>query len=84
MTPEQRKLSDGFDDLLAELCQRCGVVPRAVRMQSLIVAALAMVDASSVEDRKGVLVTEAEFLELCRRFYRKVRGASSTQTAVRQ
>ena len=78
MTEEAKALSNGFHDILAELCERFRRVPRAVRMQGLIVAALAMVDAASIEDRQGVCVTEEEFIELCRRFFRKVRGTGSS------
>ncbi len=66
--------SDQFDEVLAKLCERSKHVNRALRMQSLLVAAIAMIDASSIEDRKGVLTTEAEFLEFCRRTFRKTRG----------
>lgn len=63
-----------FHELTIELCRRYTHVKHAIRAQALVVAALAMVDASSIEMRKGARATEAEFLELCRRFFRKVRG----------
>jgi hypothetical protein len=81
MAERVTKMRHGFDELLMQLTHRFGEVPRAVRMQSLLVAALAMVDASSIEERKGVVTTEAEFLELCRRVYRKVRGTSAARLA---
>lgn len=67
-------LREGFHNILAELVQRFSHVHRAVRMQALVTAALAMVDAQSIEDRNGVVVTEAEFILLCRRVFRKLRG----------
>lgn len=63
-----------FHELLIALCNRYTNVPTGIRVQALIVAAIALTDASSSEARKGVCVTEAEFSELCRRFFRKVRG----------
>lgn len=63
-----------FHELVIELCRRYTHVKHAIRMQALVVAALAMIDAASVEQREGVCATEAEFLEMCRRFFRKARG----------
>jgi hypothetical protein len=74
MNDDRKKQSDGFHGILMELCERFRDVPRAIRMQALVIAALAMVDASSIEERKGAMVTEEEFVILCRRFFRKVRS----------
>lgn len=69
-----------FHELTVELCKRYKHVNHAIRAQALIVAALAMVDAASNEARKGVCVTETEFLWLCRRFFRKARGLPQEKT----
>ena len=71
---EQKEHARAFDNILEELCLRFKHVHRAVRTQSLIVAALATMEAASVEDRKGVCLTEDEFLKFCRLTFQKARG----------
>jgi hypothetical protein len=45
----------------------------SMRTKVMLAAALAVTDKASVADRKGVLVTEDEWLDLCRKIYFWVR-----------
>jgi len=76
--PRSKLVDVRFDEILVELNTRFrDLLHPATRAQSLILAALAVIDIASSNDRKGVLVTEEEFLRFCGKVYKRVRGAAA-------
>ncbi len=63
-----------FDIALAALNKSFEGNFAGMRVKSMLLAALAVTDGASINDRKGVVVTESEWLDLCRRVYRTVRN----------